>query len=227
MVNHSIGGPVVLVSKSPRWRDLISKLGIPVRYCESQLREDDPREDEMAESYVLRMAKYKVDGVSNLARTSIGLIGSDTVVVNGKNILRKPTDPRDAMDMLKDLRGKLHRIVTGINVKVGPSGHHLSRVMSTKVVMRNYSTDEIRRYVSTGDPLDKAGGYGIQNARFRPVRDIEGCYTGAMGLPLCSLVQMLKVTTSILFDKSDLENIERYSCQYRNCRIASYKEPVS
>lgn len=227
MVKHSIRGPILLVSKSPRRRDLISKLGIPVRYCESQIREDDPREDEMAESYVLRMAKYKVDEVSHLSPTSIGLIGSDTVVVNGKNILRKPTDPCNAMDMLKGLRGKFHRIVTGVNVRVSSSGHRLSRVTSTKVVMRNYSTDEMRKYVSTGDPMDKAGGYGIQNARFRPVRDIEGCYTGAMGLPLCSLVQMLQVTTSILFDKSDLENIERYSCQYRNCRIASYKEPVS
>ena len=143
MVEHSSDGTIVLVSKSPRRRDLISKLGISISYCASQIQEDLPREDETAECYVLRMPKCKVDEVSSLFSTSIGLIGSDTVVVNDGSILRKPTDPRNAIDMLENLRGKSHRIVTGVNVRVGSSGYHFSRVTSTSVAMRNYSTDEI------------------------------------------------------------------------------------
>lgn len=136
---------------------------------------------------------------------SIYILAADTAVVDGKDILGKPRDEAEAVSMLTRLRSRIHQVYTGLALarldrKIGNKRSknvesNLSVVTGlcmTDVVMRNYSDDEITSYVASGDPLDKAGSYAIQNGLFIPVKCIWGCYTNVMGLPLCHVAQTFR-----------------------------------
>jgi septum formation protein len=129
--------------------------------------------------------------VDRLSTTSDPVVlGADTAVVLGSQILGKPADEAEARAMLAALRGRAHRVLTGVALVVGGE-IAWSGVVETAVWMREYRADEVDRYVRSGRPLDKAGAYGIQDADFRPVEWTEGCYANVVGLPLCEVRRAL------------------------------------
>ena len=118
------------------------------------------------------------------------VLGADTVVVLDGAILGKPADEAEARAMLAALRARDHRVLTGVALAVAGEVAW-SGLVETRVSMRAYGADEVERYVRSGRPLDKAGGYGIQDADFRPVDRIEGCFANVVGLPLCEVRRAL------------------------------------
>ena len=120
------------------------------------------------------------------------VIGSDTAVVDAGEILGKPRDTREAESMLRQLRGRTHQVYTAIAVYDETSNKVFSELCISDVPMREYSDAEMDAYIQTGDPMDKAGGYGIQNGEFQPVERFDGCFASVMGLPLCHLARSLK-----------------------------------
>jgi MAF protein len=164
--------------------------------------DESVRAGEPPDAYVLRLAEEKARATQSLlAGTSLPaewVIAADTAVVDldgtergGGVILGKPASSAQAEEMLRRLRGRLHQVYTGLVVLRLKDGARFGEVVVTDVPMRAYSDEEIRAYIATGDPLDKAGAYAIQHAGFDPVRNLHGCYANVMGLPLCHLARML------------------------------------
>lgn len=193
---------LVLASNSPRRKQLLALGGWkfqvhPAEIDESPLPEEDPQD------YVLRMAEEKARRVAQELEKSICqeavIIAADTTVVDtvyeqGEPrpiILGKPADAREAEAMLRRLRGRTHQVLTGLAVLRGVDGEMLHDVCVTDVPMRNYSDEEMQAYIASGDPLDKAGAYAIQNAAFHPVEGLTGCFANVMGLPLCHVTRLL------------------------------------
>jgi MAF protein len=182
---------LLLASNSPRRKQLLAlgnwEFNITVSdVYESQLAGETPKD------YVLRLAQAKALAVVDKAHSENIIIGSDTAVVDGNEILGKPKDEEDAVRMLKQLRGHTHQVFTGVAVYRVDGGAMLTELCVTDVPMRNYSDDEIQAYVKTGDPLDKAGAYAIQHPDFQPVESMSGCYASVMGLPMCHVLRTLK-----------------------------------
>jgi MAF protein len=119
------------------------------------------------------------------------IVAADTTVINEGTIFGKPINAADAVRMLKALRGHTHQVYTGLAVLETSTGILLTDLCVTDVPMRNYTDAEIDAYVETGDPLDKAGAYAIQHAKFQPVESMSGCFASVMGLPMCHLVRVL------------------------------------
>jgi MAF protein len=182
--------PIVLASASPRRRALIATLGLPVEYREADVLEVAHPGESPAETAV-RLAREKTERVAGTVQAGI-IVGGDTVVVADGRILGKPADPDGARAMLRELRGREHRVVTGVCLLDLESGRSFSEAVETRVWMRDYSEAEIERYVDSGAPLDKAGAYGIQDESFHPVGRIEGCYLNVVGLPLCGVADGLR-----------------------------------
>ena len=182
---------LLLASNSPRRKQLLAlgnwNFNIVVSDVdESQLADETPKD------YVLRLAQAKALAVVEKAHPENIIIGSDTAVVDGNEILGKPKDEMDAVRMLKQLRGHTHQVFTGVAVYRVDGESMLTELCVTDVPMRNYSDDEIQAYVKTGDPLDKAGAYAIQHPDFQPVESMSGCYASVMGLPMCHVLRTLK-----------------------------------
>ena len=182
---------LLLASNSPRRKQLLAlgnwNFNIVVSDVdESQLADETPKD------YVLRLAQAKALAVVEKAHPENIIIGSDTAVVDGNEILGKPKDEMDAVRMLKQLRGHTHQVFTGVAVYHVDGESMLTELCVTDVPMRNYSDDEIQAYVKTGDPLDKAGAYAIQHPDFQPVESMSGCYASVMGLPMCHVLRTLK-----------------------------------
>jgi MAF protein len=150
---------------------------------ESQFANENPAE------YVLRLAQTKARAIQVDADQLI--LAADTTVVDGSDILGKPVDEAEAVAMLTRLRGHTHQVYTGVALLRVSDGRLVKDLCVTDVPMRDYTDEEIRSYVATGDPLDKAGAYAIQHPDFHPVARMEGCYASVMGLPLCHVVRML------------------------------------
>jgi septum formation protein len=121
------------------------------------------------------------------------IVTADTTVLLDNQVLGKPHDTEHARELLLTLRGRWHRVVTGVVVSALIDGqiHLRGASCTTPVLMRPYSEEEIAAYIASGDPLDKAGAYGIQNAEFQPTERIDGCYLNVVGLPLCILIKLL------------------------------------
>lgn len=182
---------LVLASNSPRRRQLLAlgnwKFDVIVSDVdETQLTGESPKE------YVLRLAQAKALAVAGRSNFEAIIIGSDTSVIDGGEILGKPKDETEAERMLKQLRGKTHQVYTGVAVHRVSDSKTLTELCITDVPMRNYSDEEITAYIRTGDPLDKAGAYAIQHPDFQPVESMRGCYASVMGLPMCHVVRMLQ-----------------------------------
>ena len=181
---------LLLASNSPRRRQLLALGGWSYDLDASNI--DETRiQDETPATYVRRLARQKAQAVLARADKSQFIIGSDTAVVIDADILGKPVDPDDARQMLQRLRGITHQVYTGIAVLRASDGYLWTDVVVTDVPMRAYSDAEIELYIQSGDPMDKAGAYGIQHPSFQPVAHMEGCYASVMGLPICSLSRLL------------------------------------
>ena len=181
---------VVLASTSPRRRDLIWALDVEVLFADPGVVEDEPRRGETAEAYVQRLSVEKALSALESDPSAV-IVAADTTVVLGEEVLGKPVDGREAREMLMRLRGRAHRVMTGVTVLDGADGRRHSVAEVSKVEMRAYSDREVGEYVESGKPMDKAGAYGVQDRRFRPVHSVKGCYSNVVGLPLCRLVDLL------------------------------------
>lgn len=182
---------ILLASNSPRRRELISlgnwSFSISVSNVDESLRAGETPGD-----YVRRLADSKARAAIGNAGPEHIIVAADTAVVDDDMILGKPKDMADAAQMLQRLRGHTHQVYTGLSVLEMKNGRSINEVCVTDVPMRNYSDEEISLYVQTGDPLDKAGAYAIQHARFQPVENMGGCFASVMGLPLCHLTRALR-----------------------------------
>jgi len=181
---------IVLASASPRRAELLKKMGLDFRVQVAEIEETfipDQNLEEQIEALALRKARAVADTLSS------GLvIGADTVVVIDEEVLGKPDSPEQAVLMLSRLSNRIHRVLTGLAVIDVENGQVLSGVETTRVQFRLLSRDEIIAYVQTGEPLDKAGAYGIQEKGATLVEKIEGCYFNVVGLPVARTVGMLK-----------------------------------
>jgi nucleoside triphosphate pyrophosphatase len=147
---------------------------------------------ESAEAYARRAAREKALRVGLSSPPSSLVLAADTVVEIGSEILGKPAGPEDARRMLGLLSGSTHRLITAVCVVRPPQRVEALKSEATWVTFRNLSADEIRAYVATGEPLDKAGAYAIQRLASRFVARLEGCYFNVVGLPVALVCELLR-----------------------------------
>jgi len=177
-----------LASGSPRRQELLTQLG----YAFEQLIpgiEEQWLEHESAEQYVRRLAREKAQAGVALAKRSLPVLGADTIVVLNNEILEKPDNAEHAAQMLRRLSGKQHQVMTA--VAVADSQNLLETLVITEVVFRCLSDEDIARYIATGEPMDKAGAYGIQGLGGCFVKKINGSYHAVVGLPLVETDELL------------------------------------
>lgn len=191
---------IYLASKSPRRRELLRQIG--VQYELLMMREQSPRidvdeaplRDESAHAYVQRIVLLKAAMAMKVMRErrlpTRPILTADTTVTIDGDVLGKPVDRDDAVRMLKRLSGQSHQVLTAIAVTVDREVKH---VLSTSFVsFATLSEDEIKRYVDSGEPMDKAGGYAVQGLAARFITKLSGSYSGVMGLPLYETTALLR-----------------------------------
>jgi septum formation protein len=181
---------IVLASASPRRSELLKRIGlefeiIPANIDEANIRGLEP------ENYTVDIAHKKAVDIANKTYKSSLIIAADTVVVKGA-IMGKPTDEKEAFEMLKALQGQWHEVITGIAVIDSENKTSIMDYEKTLVKMTSLSDVEIQAYISSGEPMDKAGAYGIQGLGAMIVERIEGCYFNVVGLPLNKLNVMMR-----------------------------------
>jgi septum formation protein len=189
---------LVLASASPRRQELLRSAGIPFTVEPANI-DETPLAGEIARVCAERLAREKALAVWR-TRPQDFVLGADTIVVVDEAILCKPVDPADAVRMLRLLSGRVHRVITGVCVvRAGDSrdllrAAELARTASetTLVTMNALSEDEIREYVTSGEPEDKAGAYAIQGMASRWIRRIDGDYSNVVGLPVALVYRMLR-----------------------------------
>jgi septum formation protein len=181
---------LILASASPRRRQLLKQIDLKFRVMPSEVNEDQVLHHDPLEN-VQFIALSKARDVA--ARVERGIvIGADTQILTDGEALGKPGDTEDAVLMLSRLNGRTHRVVTGMALVDAETGVEKTWTETTLVTFRELSEDEILNYVGTGEPMDKAGAYGIQGRAAAFVERIEGCYFNVVGLPLAKLVQELR-----------------------------------
>jgi len=186
---------LILASASPRRRELLAQAGYIFEVQPAHVNEDlRPDEDPIA--YVVRLAREKAQSVfaeiSSTAPASpqVVVLGADTTVTLDNHILAKPEDAADAARMLRLLSGRTHRVITGVALASAKGIEVAAEV--TGVQFLTLSDDEIAAYVATGEPMDKAGAYGIQGFAAKWIPRIEGCYFNVVGLPVASVWRNLR-----------------------------------
>ena len=182
---------LILASSSPRRQRLLTFLGVDFQVQAAEV-DETVRRNETPKEYVIRLAHSKCLSIVPPSSSRWVVIAADTAVVDGDQILGKPANPNQAKKMLHKLSGHCHYVYTGLAIREINSESMLTDLCVTEVHMRAYLEPEIEEYVSSGDPLDKAGAYAIQNPAFDPVQKITGCYTNVVGLPLCHLTELLR-----------------------------------
>lgn len=184
---------IVLASASPRRKELLKLIISDFKVIVSNVSEENINNFSPHE-YVLNLAREKaLDVALRLEEESI-VIGCDTVVELDGNILQKPKDTDDAYNMLKMLANKTHNVITGVCLVNTLTEKRLSFFETTKVMFGGVSDEEIKKYIETGEPMDKAGAYGIQGYAAKFVKRIEGDYLNIVGLPVYRLnVELTKI----------------------------------
>ena len=178
---------LILASGSPRRKELLTQIGVSFvidvpNIDESIITGESP------ENYVSRLSKEKVMQVAERNQGSV-VLAADTTVVSGETILGKPASRSDGMRMLQNLSGSVHSVLTGVSVWAGET----TTICTTSLVrFRELCQQEIEWYWETGEPADKAGGYGLQGIGAAFVSSIEGSYSNVIGLPLTETVELLR-----------------------------------
>ncbi len=181
---------MILASASPRRKEMLQQIGLVFRTSPADV-DESVLPGEQPAAYAVRVALDKARVAAERAGEGI-VIAADTIVVLGGRILGKPADDSDAVRMLSLLSGKQHEVVTGLAVIDAASKRTAAKTASTSVWFRNLAEEEIRAYVATREPLDKAGAYGIQEKGALLIEKIEGCYFNVVGLPLSLLGEILR-----------------------------------
>jgi len=180
--------PIVLASASPRRQDLLKTAGIEFLVCPANI-EEIQRAGEAPDAFAERMAREKAHAVHVSEPRSV-VLGADTIVVIDNQILGKPTDAADAIRMLHLLAGHRHFVITGVCL-IGDSFEDV-RSEKTAVHFTPIADAEIRDYIASGEPMDKAGAYAIQGWASRWISKIEGDYNNVVGLPVDLVYRMLR-----------------------------------
>lgn len=197
---------IILASKSPRRKELLSRIGIEYECIVSEAEEKTT--ESSPDKVVAELSRQKAENIFEILRAGerdnspMVIIGADTVVACDSNIMGKPKDKQDAGRMLKLLEGRSHSVWTGVTllfVNIDKNGKYSeNKVISetfaceTKVYMYHVSDNEIEEYIKTEEPLDKAGAYGIQGIAAKFIEKIEGDYNNVVGLPVSALYQRIK-----------------------------------
>lgn len=181
--------PLILASASPRRRELIGFLGVPFEVIPSAYDEVLPESHPDVPALARHLAAEKARDVARRFPERL-VVGADTIVVLGDRVYGKPADVPDAERMLAELAGRTHRVVTAVALVRGD--RERSEAVTTEVTFRPLSNAEIRAYVATGEPLDKAGAYGIQGYGTILIEGIRGDYTNVVGFPVPTVAALLR-----------------------------------
>jgi septum formation protein len=181
---------IVLASASPRRKELLEQMGLqfevdPAGYDEGKTSASEPH------GMATELSLGKASAAARRHRKAV-IIAADTLVVLGDRVFGKPHTDAQAREMLRDLNGRTHSVITGFTILDAETGKRLSRSVETRVHMRKLTLEEIDSYVRTKEPLDKAGGYAIQERGAILVERIEGDFSNVVGLPLAALAEGLK-----------------------------------
>lgn len=179
---------LILASASPRRAEILQRLGLQFTIQPADI-DETPQPGETPMELAERLAREKADRIATEHPGAV-VVGSDTIVVVDEAVLGKPVDPDDAVQMLGLLSGRTHTVLTGVAACL--DGHCVSGVESVDVTFRELSDHDRHAYVATGEPMDKAGSYGIQGYGAALVQDIRGDYFAVMGLPVVHLVTLFR-----------------------------------
>ncbi len=182
---------IILASSSPRRKKLLAQMGLQFEVIPSECKEKFLPEQSPAE-IATKLALDKAKNVSARIQEPALVIGADTIVVRENKILGKPKDKDEAYSMLCQLQGQVHQVITGLAVIDTQSGRCLTGYERTQVELAPLTPQEIKWYISTGEPMDKAGAYAIQGFGGILIKRISGCYYNVVGLPIHRLWVMLK-----------------------------------
>ena len=180
---------IVLASQSPRRQELLQRIGVEDFKTLSLDIDESYPEGLSPEDTVRYIAKKKCDAAAALCSPDDLIITADTMVFLGNDRLGKPHDEDDAFRMLRELAGRAHTVCTGVSVRRGETSELFA--VSTRVFFRPMTDDEIRAYIKTGEPMDKAGAYGVQSRGALFVERSDGDFFNVMGLPVVLLAEML------------------------------------
>ena len=194
---------LILASASPRRRELLARIGLSFEVLPAR-GEENPRSaipEEMVQELSAGKALEIYGSLEEQGKEEAVVIGADTLVAFGNRVMGKPQDEKDAFDMLFLLQGKTHQVYTGVTLLYTPKGEtackKLTFLEKTDVTMYPMTEQEILEYIATGEPMDKAGAYGIQGRCATYVRGICGDYNNVVGLPVSRLYQELKRIVNI------------------------------
>jgi len=185
---------IILVSTSPRRSKILKDKGFKFEVYPVKINEEEIMKNYPPELAVKKIATTKTLIAAEKIKNGI-IIGADTIVVYNNKILGKPRDASEAIEMLRLLSGKIHEVITAISVMEiinGKKNKEYVECVKTKVKMMKLSEEEIKAYISTGEPMDKAGAYAIQGLGGIFIEWIDGCYYNVMGLPIAKLYRILK-----------------------------------
>lgn len=180
---------LILASASPRRHELLRQLGIHFRVIISDA-DEGTLEGESPADYVCRVAQHKAVAIAEREKSGLPVLGADTAVVIGGEILGKPRDQAEAAEMLRRLSGQLHEVYSAV-VLIDARGQESSRLNVTEVRFTTLEEDWIAAYCASGEPMDKAGAYGVQGCAAHRISEIRGSYSGVMGLPLYETMELL------------------------------------
>lgn len=191
---------IYLASKSPRRHEILAGLKIPFTFIDSPYEEKFSDVAELEpEEQAAKLAGLKAFHASSSLRKGL-VVGADTIVVQGSNILGKPKDRKEAESMLNSLSGRRHRVVTGLSVVDAEGFRTYSHAEVTYVYFRQLTAKDIKTYLDTDEPYDKAGAYGIQGHAALFVEKIEGCYFNVVGFPVVAFNGLIKMAGYDLVD---------------------------
>lgn len=191
---------IVLASASPRRAALLEQLGL--KFVVDPSNHEEPLDSKLPPERLVRaLSLKKARTVARRYRNAV-VIAADTIGILDGKVIGKPKSAVDARRILKKLSGRTHRVITGFTVIDTGSGKTATRAVETKVRFRKLTPDEITAYVRTGEPLDKAGAYGIQERGAIFINHIEGDYFNVIGLPLCALAETLRKFSVKVLDRT-------------------------
>lgn len=188
---------LVLASRSPRRKDLLEQMGLKIKICPSAVDEriishTDPQ------AYAALLSDMKANETAQKYPES-WVLGADTIVVIGGNVLGKPESQSHAYDMLKQLNNAEHIVYTAFSLVNRKIDKTIQQVVATKVQFKHCTDNELTWYIGTKEPFDKAGAYAIQGKGAFLVKSITGSYSNVVGLPVCEVVDALKTVNIITF----------------------------
>lgn len=181
--------PLILASASPRRQEFLHQLGLEFDTLPASI-DETPRDGELPAAFARRMANSKAEHVAGLHPEAC-IIAADTVVCLDGVIFGKPADATEALAMLLRLQGHVHQVISGLALVLRCRAIHECTTETTRVRFDHFAEPILKAYVNSGDPLDKAGAYGIQSQGTFLVRDIDGSYSNVVGLPVNQLLRLL------------------------------------